>query len=113
MARNLIVRSVILSTVALLIAACASQPASSVAYASAQSSRLDKKFQATARQYQKFRHEGQTMYCKKEKVITSAIPVMQCLSEPQLRLQVENYERSRNPIARPLAPGAGQGGIGG
>jgi len=112
MARNHVVRSVLLAAGVLLIGACASQPVSSPASAAVPSPLLEKKFQQAAAHYQKLQHEGQVVYCKKEKVLTSAVPVVQCLSESELRLQVENSERWRNPVARPLMPGAGQGGIG-
>jgi hypothetical protein len=112
MAVTQIIRSVMLASAVLLIAACASQPVSSPAYAEASTPLLEKKFQQAAQHYRKYRYEGQTVYCRKEKVITSAIPVVQCLNEAQLRQQVASYERGRNPVARPLMPGAGQGGIG-
>ncbi len=112
MAASHVFRYVLLAGGVLLIAACASQPVSSPATAAASTPLLEKKFQQAASNYQKFRHEGQVVYCRKEKVITSAIPIVQCLTEPQLRLEVENFERWRNPVARPLMPGTGQGAIG-
>ena len=113
MARNHIFRSVVLAAGLLLIAACASQPASTPASATAPAaSLLEKKFQVATKYYQKLQQDGQTVYCKKEKVLTSAIPLVQCLTESQLRLEVESFERWRNPVARPLMAGAGQGGIG-
>jgi hypothetical protein len=89
----------------LTVAACTIQPPSHTL--------LDKKFERAARHYDKYQHEGQVVYCKKEKVITSAIPAVHCLSEDQLRQEVASFERWRNPVARPLMPGTGQGGIGG
>ena len=84
MARNRVLRSALLAAGVLMIAACASQPEGSL---------LEKKFQQTAKQYLKFQHEGQTVYCKKEQS-----RLVQCISEAQLRLQVENFERDRNPV---------------
>jgi outer membrane biogenesis lipoprotein LolB len=98
MARKHVFQSVLLATGVLLVAACASQPTSTPATTTL----LEKKFQQAAGHYQKFRHEGQVVYCKKEKVITSAIPVVQCLSESELRLEVENLERWRNRVSRPV-----------
>jgi len=112
MATNCVIRSVLWAAGALLMAACATQPISSPATA-AVTPLLEKKFQIAARNYQMFQHEGQTVYCKKEKVSFSNIPQVQCLSEPQLRREIEGFERWRNPVAGPLMPGAGQGGIGG
>jgi hypothetical protein len=112
MGTSQVFRSVLLASGVLLIAACASHPVSSPASATVPGPLLEKKFEIAAAQYQKFQHEGQTMYCRKEKVVTSAVPVAQCLTEPQLRLQVENSERWRNPVQRggPQVVSAGIGG---
>ena len=109
MASNHVFRSVLLASSVLLVGACASQPTSTAPAPSL----LEMKFQRVAQNYQKFSQEGQTVYCKKQKVITSNIPGTQCVTETQLRLQVESYERSRNTeIGRPIPAGAGQGSIG-
>ncbi len=110
MANNRVFGSVALASVTLLVAACASR---SVPKYAADPPLLEKKFQQAAKHYQKYLHEGQTVYCRKEKVITSAVPVMHCLTEPQLRMQVESFQRTRNPVQRAVTPGTGQGGIGG
>jgi hypothetical protein len=103
---------VLLLAGAFLIAGCATQPHS--ASAPADGTLLDKKFERAAQHYEKYQHEGQVVYCKKEKPITSSIPVAYCLSEPELREQVASYERWRNRAAPSSPrPGAGQGGIGG
>ena len=65
---------------------------------------LEKKFQRAAKQYEKFQHEGQTMYCKRTG--TKSMPYT-CLTESQLRSEVQSYERWRNPIQRggpPVVP---------
>lgn len=105
MARIPAYRCFVLAAGAFVLAACATQPASQTL--------LDKKFESTAKHYDKYRHEGQVVYCKKEKPITSSIPAVHCLSEDQLRQEVASFERWRNPVARPVMPGTGQGGIGG
>ena len=79
---NRVIRSVLIASAVLLLGACASQPVSSPALAGAPTPLLEKKFQIAAQRYQKYQHEGQTVYCRKEKVVTSAIPIVQCLSEP-------------------------------
>lgn len=99
-----------------LLAACASQPAASdaqppaappaVTAAAAQESAaktesdtaatLEKKFQEAARGYKVVERDGKTLYCKREKVIGSTIPTLQCLTESQLRNQVENMEEMRD-----------------
>ena len=111
MATNRVIGSVLLAAGVLLVSACASRPAPP---AVAGASLIDKKFQQTAKSYRRYRYQGQTVYCRKEKPINSSVPKLQCLTEDQLRVQVENYVRSRNTnIGSPIRAGAGQGGIGG
>ena len=62
---------------------------------------LEKKFQRAAKHYEKFQHEGQTMYC--QRTGTKSMPYT-CLTEDQLRQQVEEYERSRNAVPRSGPP---------
>jgi hypothetical protein len=80
-----------------MIAACASQPASTT-------QSLDEKyFQQEASNYLKFQHEGQTVYCQTEASGTTLIPFnpdKRCISEAALRQAVENYRRGRNPVPR-------------
>ena len=94
MARNGVIRTVLLASGMLLIAACASQPAGS----------LDEKyFQKEASNYLKFQHEGQTVYCRTEANAASLIPFdpnRRCISEAALRQAVQNYRRDRNPVQR-------------
>lgn len=96
-----------------LLAACASQPPSDVpqpaappvAAAAAQepaakteqdtASAMERKFQEAARGYKVVERDGKTLYCKREKVIGSTIATMQCLTESQLRNQVETMEDMR------------------
>jgi hypothetical protein len=99
------------------MAACASQPAATeapvpaaaapVATAAAKpgpaaqtendtAAALEKKFQDAARGYKVVERDGKTLYCKREKVIGSTIPTLQCLTESQLRTQVENMEEMRD-----------------
>jgi hypothetical protein len=100
MVRNRVFRAALLAAGVSLIAASALQAASPPDPAETQTALLEKKFQQTAQSYMKFQDKGEIVYCKKEKPITSAIPAVQCLSESQLRLKVENRERSRN-LPRP------------
>src|SRR4051794_33943696 len=80
-------------TLVVLLGACASQPADTPPQASPQ--QLEKKFQEAAKGYKVVQKDGKTLYCKREKVLGSTIPTMQCMSEAQLRLQVENMEELR------------------
>ena len=116
---------------ATVLAACASQPAPSAAAAPAPAPKsapaaaaaqteadtaegLEKKFQEAARSYRKVEKNGETMYCKKEKPINSTIPRMQCITESQLRLEVEQMdemrERMRNSSRCTRGPGCSAGG---
>lgn len=76
-------------------------------------SNLEKKFQEAARSYRKVERNGETMYCKKEKPINSTIPRLQCITESQLRLQVEQMDdlrdRMRNSSRCTLGPGCSAG----
>ena len=108
MARNSVFRSVLLAAGALLMGACASQPDSwpgtaavpGTAAAPAPTPLLEKKFQQAAKQYDKYQHEGQVVYCKRG--ATRSLPPTECITESALRLQVENMQRSRNPVQRPF-----------
>jgi hypothetical protein len=118
---------------AALLAACASQPASAPAPAPASSppasatkapdsaaseadtaSAMEKRFQEAARSYKTVQKDGKTMYCKREKLIGTTIPTMNCISEAELRNQVENMEeyrqRARNSSRCTHGAGCGAGG---
>jgi hypothetical protein len=90
MARNRVFRSVLIVSGVLLIAACATQPRESL---------LERKFQQTAKHYQKFQHEGRTVYCRKD-----LPPGEQCITEAALRRQVEHHERYRNAVSYTRSP---------
>jgi hypothetical protein len=74
----------------------------------------EKKFQEAARAYRKVEKDGKTMYCKKEKPINSTIPRLQCVTESQLRLEVEQMDelrdRMRNSGRCTRGPGCSGGG---
>jgi len=56
---------------------------------------LEKRFQEAARSYKVVQKDGKTLYCKREKVMGSTIPTLQCITEAQLRNQVENTDELR------------------
>lgn len=89
MARHSVLHSVLLAAGVLLVGACASQP---------QGALLEKQFQQTAKHYDKYQHEGQVVYCKRG--ATRSMPPTECITESALRLQVDNNQRSRNPVQR-------------
>jgi hypothetical protein len=90
MVRTRVFSSVLLAAGVLLVAACASEPRTPL---------LEKKFQRAASTYQKVNVHGQTVYCKKgEPPTDSRLPGWRCLTEPQLREEVANFERWRNQV---------------
>jgi len=125
-----LIPSMTLGVCVALLAACASQPATEAAAApvapapasaapAAQTeadtaAALEKKFQDAAKGYKVVQRDGQTLYCKKEKVIGSTLPTLQCMTEAQLRNQVETMDdyrdRMRNSSKCTLGPGCGAGG---
>jgi membrane-bound lytic murein transglycosylase B len=136
-------RTALVATGVLLVAACASQPASQPAPAAASApaakaapaasaapaaaaaspeakpeadaaAALEKKFQEAARSYRAVQKDGKTLYCKKERPINSTIPRVQCITESQLRLQVEQMDEMRDGLRNSsrCTMGAGCGGGG-
>jgi hypothetical protein len=96
---------------AALLTACASQPPAapaqpaatpaSTAPSSAAAEKdtagaLEKRFRDAARSYKTVQKDGKTLYCKREKRIGTTIPTMNCLTESELRTQVEMTEEYRN-----------------
>jgi hypothetical protein len=123
--RNLILTAGLAASV--LLGACASQPATdahpapvaaaapapTAAAAEADTAAgMEKRFQEAARSYKIVQKDGKTMYCKREKVMGSTIPTLQCISEAQLRIQVENTDELRQRM-RNKAGGCMQGCAGG
>ena len=112
-----------LTSTAVLLAGCASQSARDQPESGANAGPavapqvLEKKFQEAAKGYKVVEKDGRTLYCKREKVIGSTIPTLQCMTEAQLRLQVENMEdlrgRMRNSAKCTLGRSGGGGGCGG
>ena len=106
MASNRVFHSVLLAAGVLLIAACASQPASTpdsaavpdAATSWANTPLLEKKFQRAVKHYQAYQYEGQIIYCKRG--ATRSLPPTECITEAGLRKQVDTFERDRNAIAR-------------
>jgi hypothetical protein len=115
---------------ATLLVACASQPAAQSAAASGAqasgavaepakstegdtASAMEKKFRETARNYKTVQKDGKTMYCKRERVIGSTIPTMQCFTETQLRNQIEATEELKKRMRRGGGPCVQTGGCAG
>jgi hypothetical protein len=128
MAFNKVFLSVTVGICAAMLAACASQPAAPAAapasapvtpaapapdsaVTEAQTATLmEKKFQEAARGYKTVQKDGKTMYCKRERVIGTTLPTLQCMTESQLRRQVESTEELKNRMRRGGGPCVQTGG---
>jgi hypothetical protein len=116
---------------AAMLTACASQPQpatapaakpatpaaskpSSAATEADTATAMEKRFQDAARSYKVVQKDGKTLYCKREKQIGTTIPTMNCMTESQLRNQVETMEeyrqRARNAARCTHGAGCGAGG---
>jgi hypothetical protein len=115
---------------AAMLTACASQPQpttapaakpatpaagkpSSAATEADTATAMEKRFQDAARSYKVVQKDGKTLYCKREKQIGTTIPTMNCMTESQLRNQVETMEeyrqRARNAARCTHGAGCGAG----
>jgi hypothetical protein len=89
----------------------ATAPAANAAAAESEAaSAMEKKFRDAARGYKVVERDGKTLYCKREKVLGSTIPTLQCLTETQLRNQVENTEELKRRMKRGGGPCVQTGG---
>jgi hypothetical protein len=132
MALNKLVLVLSTGIAAALLAACASTPASAPASTPAAvpaapaaastaatateadtASLMEKRFQEAARSYKVVQKDGKPMYCKRERVIGTTIPTMQCFTEAQLRTRVENTEEIKKNMRRGGGSCVQTGGCGG
>lgn len=92
MATLRVLRSALLFSGVLLLAACAT-------HAQPDGALLEKKFQRAAKQYDRvYQYEGQKVYCNRG--ATRSLPPTDCITEAGLRKQVETFERDRNAVTR-------------
>jgi len=109
--RNIVITLGLAAGSALLVA-CASEPATKAAPAptattantgagaaeNETAAALEKKFRDAARGYKVVQKDGKTLYCKREKLIGTTIPSMRCITEAQLRNEVETMDEVRNKM---------------
>jgi hypothetical protein len=56
---------------------------------------VDAKLIEAARSFTKLRKDGEIIFCKRYKVVGSTIPTIQCITQAQLRTQVESMDELR------------------
>jgi hypothetical protein len=59
---------------------------------------LDKKFQEAAKQFVQLERNDQVMFCKRFRDIGSMIPTLHCITEAELRKQVEDSDQVRDQM---------------
>jgi hypothetical protein len=90
MTSNRVIRSLLLATGVLLAGGCASRPEGSL---------LETKFQRAASTYDyALPYKGTTVFCNRG--ATRSLPLENCVTEAQLRAQVEDAHRSHRAVAR-------------
>jgi hypothetical protein len=75
---------------------------------------LDQKFQEAAKYFVKLKRDDEVMYCKRYRDIGSMIPQLHCITEAELRKQVEDSDEMRDQMRRrvgkcSLGPGCSGG----
>lgn len=107
-------RSFIVLIAAAILAACTSAQTSEKAAPEAKpvwtaateadtAAALDRKFRDAAKGYVQLKKDGVLMFCKKQREIGSNIRTLQCITEAQLRNQVEtmdDYRQRRRDAAK-------------
>ena len=59
---------------------------------------LDKKFEEAAKSYVQLKRDDQVMFCKKYKEMGSTIRTLHCITEAELRKQVEDSDQVREQM---------------
>jgi Skp family chaperone for outer membrane proteins len=76
---------------------------------------LDKKFEEAAKSYVKLKRDDQVMFCKRYREMGSAIRTLHCITEGELRKQVEDSDQVRDQLRHKMGKcditvGCGAGG---
>lgn len=58
--------------------------------------KLDHEFEKAARSFVKLKKDGVLMFCKRYRLIGSSIPTLQCITEAELRIQVQDMNKYRD-----------------
>jgi hypothetical protein len=59
---------------------------------------LDQEFEKAAKGFVKLKKDGVLMFCKKYREVGSNIPTLKCITEAQLRTQVQNMTKYRDDM---------------
>jgi hypothetical protein len=59
---------------------------------------LDAEFQNAAKGFVKLKRDGEIVFCKRYRDVGSNIATLKCITEAQLRLQVENMTKYRDDM---------------
>jgi hypothetical protein len=59
---------------------------------------LDAEFQNAAKGFVKLKRDGKIVFCKRYRDVGSNIPTLKCITEAQLRVQVENMTKYREDM---------------
>jgi hypothetical protein len=76
---------------------------------------LDKKFQEAAKSYVQLKRDDQLMFCKRYREMGSMIRTLHCITEAELRKQVEDSDQAREQMRHKMgkcdiSSGCGAGG---
>lgn len=63
---------------------------------------LDQKFEEAAKSFVKLKRDDQVMFCKRYRDIGSMIPQLHCITEAELRKQVEDSDELRDQMRRKM-----------
>jgi hypothetical protein len=89
------------------------KPATKSVEAGATKSSIDKKLAEAKKQRTVMEKDGQTYYCKKEKMIGSRLPEWLCMTESQLENEIRTNQamQDRGRLPKPCAGGIGTGTV--
>jgi len=74
---------------------------------------LDQKFEEAAKAFVKLKRDDQVMFCKRYRDIGSMIATLHCITEAELRKQVEDSDQLRDQMRRRMGRCDLTGGCGG
>jgi hypothetical protein len=115
-----VLRAVALAATALFLASCAAPPKQEakpkwdVATEGEAAAALDQAVLDATKGWVKLKKDGVMMFCKRQRLIGSNLPSITCLTEEEVRLQVQNMSKYRDDMRNrggrcTLGPGCVQG----